>query len=328
MQAPMTAYQPLVSVVTPVYNGADYLAECIESVLCQSYGNFEYVIVNNRSTDASLAIARSYAERDRRIRVLDNTEFVGVIENHNIAFRAISPESRYCKVVSADDWIYPECVEKMVALAQGHPSIGIVACYTINDRSVHTVKLPLKTDFLPGREAGRRQLLDQALFKPPSGLLYRSDLVRKFEHFLPGTAPSADMEGFFRDMQHHDYGCVHQILCYERIHDRSITSTLTRFNSLLVDRLEFLARYGSFYLSEGECRERSSLLAREYYEFLADRALHLAGHEFWQYQSGRLASFGAKIEKPALRRAVLRKIADLVLDPRRSLEKIFRRLKK
>ena len=56
----MTAGQPLVSVVTPVYNGAEYLVECIESVVNQTYANWEYVIVDNCSTDDTLAIARRY----------------------------------------------------------------------------------------------------------------------------------------------------------------------------------------------------------------------------------------------------------------------------
>ena len=54
---------PQVSVVTPVYNGGEYLAQCIESVISQSYGNWEYIIVDNCSTDNSLDIANTYAER-------------------------------------------------------------------------------------------------------------------------------------------------------------------------------------------------------------------------------------------------------------------------
>src|ERR1700690_526046 len=96
--------QPFVSVLTPVYNGEAYLAECIESVLAQSYGNFEYIIVNNCSKDRTLQIANQYAERDKRIRVHDNTEFVDVIANHNIAFGLIDGAAKYCKVVSGDDF--------------------------------------------------------------------------------------------------------------------------------------------------------------------------------------------------------------------------------
>ena len=110
--------QPLVSVVTPVYNEEKNLAECIESVLAQTYPNWEYVIVNNCSTDRSLQIAQSYAAQDKRIRVCDNREFLRAISNQNHALRQISSESKYCKVVLGDDWIFPECLTKMVELAE------------------------------------------------------------------------------------------------------------------------------------------------------------------------------------------------------------------
>src|SRR5512146_3249684 len=106
--------EPLVSVVTPVFNGEKYLRECVDSVLAQTYTNWHYVIVNNCSTDRTLEIAQEYAARDSRIRVVNNREFVGVDANHNNAFREISPDSKYCKVVAADDWIFPECLERMV----------------------------------------------------------------------------------------------------------------------------------------------------------------------------------------------------------------------
>ena len=89
----MSRNEPLVSVVTPVFNGGTFLSECIESVLAQTYDNWEYIIVNNCSTDNSLAIADDYAKKDHRIIVHTNDRFVGVIENHNIAFTLIDRKS-------------------------------------------------------------------------------------------------------------------------------------------------------------------------------------------------------------------------------------------
>ena len=104
--------QPFVSVVTPVYNMGSFLSVCIESVLTQSYKDFEYIIVNNCSTDDSLEVALRYAERDPRVRVHTNDRFVGMRENHNIAFSLISSAAKYCKVVSADDFIFPDCLKQ------------------------------------------------------------------------------------------------------------------------------------------------------------------------------------------------------------------------
>ena len=82
---------PLVSLLTPVYNGERYLADCIESVLRQTYRHFEYVIVDNASTDRTADIIAAYAAREPRIRVHRNTDLVPVVANHNIALRHASP---------------------------------------------------------------------------------------------------------------------------------------------------------------------------------------------------------------------------------------------
>jgi glycosyltransferase involved in cell wall biosynthesis len=85
-------------VVTPVHNGEQFLAECIESVLAQTYEDFEYIIVDDGSTDASLDIMQAYARKDGRIRVERRGTSAGVIESHNIAFGFMSPMAKYCKV--------------------------------------------------------------------------------------------------------------------------------------------------------------------------------------------------------------------------------------
>src|SRR5215467_8228074 len=148
--------KPLVSVVTPVYNGAKYLAECVESVLGQTYENFEYIILNNNSTDETLRIAEEYAAADQRVRVQSNDTLLPIIANHNRAFSLISPSSKYCKVVSADDWILPHCLEQMAALAEQHPTIGVIGSYQLSGGGdtwyLRTDGLPYHKSFMSGRE--------------------------------------------------------------------------------------------------------------------------------------------------------------------------------
>ncbi len=94
--------KPFVSVVTPFYNTAGYLRECIESVLSQTYTNFEYLLVDNQSTDGSASIAAEYAAKDERVRVIRNPKFVGQVPNYNGALRHVDSTARYVKVVQAD----------------------------------------------------------------------------------------------------------------------------------------------------------------------------------------------------------------------------------
>src|SRR4051794_14286223 len=111
-----------VSVVTPYFNAAATLEECVRSVLTQSFDDFEYLLVNNCSTDDSQKMAQRFAAVDRRVRLVDNNTFLGQVDNYNAALARISPLSEYCKVVQADDWIFKRCLEEMVALADRDPS--------------------------------------------------------------------------------------------------------------------------------------------------------------------------------------------------------------
>jgi len=241
--------QPLVSVVTPVYNGAKYLAECMESVLAQSYYNWEYVIVDNCSTDKSPEVARFYAENDRRIRVHRNQKLASMAENHNIALRLISPESEYCKIVHADDWIFPECIAEMVKVAEGNPSVGLVGAYGLRGVRVVGDHLPYPSTVVPGHEICRRNFLGKGfyVFGSPTSVLFRSDLVRKRKSFFNGHpfhAQFMDIEACYEVLQSSDFGFVHQVLTFSRTHDESASSSYGRtgFNTDLLAQMNILRK--------------------------------------------------------------------------------------
>jgi cellulose synthase/poly-beta-1,6-N-acetylglucosamine synthase-like glycosyltransferase len=98
MTQPIPTTRPLVNVVTPFYNAATYLAECIESALAQGYADFEYVLMDNCSTDGSYNIAAAYTAHDPRIRLFRCSEFLAQLPNHGRAFLQISSASKYCKI--------------------------------------------------------------------------------------------------------------------------------------------------------------------------------------------------------------------------------------
>ena len=99
--------EPFVAIGVPVYNGEKYLEECLNSILNQTYKNWECVIVNNQSTDNSVKIAEKLTKIDQRFKLITHPEFVDVTSNFNNTLK-YSKEGIYFKVVCADDWLFPE----------------------------------------------------------------------------------------------------------------------------------------------------------------------------------------------------------------------------
>jgi glycosyltransferase involved in cell wall biosynthesis len=319
---------PLVSVVTPVFNGAKYLRACIESVLAQTYRNWDYTIVDNCSTDKTREIGQEYAQKHPEIKVHVNKEFVGPIENHNIAFRSMSIDAKYCKLLASDDWMYPECISKLVDVAERHPSVGIVGSYSINADGVRWGRLPLGEEVIDGRQAARLFLLGSIdSFFTPSTVLYRASLIRAEHAFFPGSAPSADLEACLNCLKRSDLGFVHQILSFERIHDEAMTAKVSEMNSQLLDRLRILIEFGPTFLGQAELQRRMEEQLSDYYRMLAAACFNFRKNEFWKLHKAGLGELGYSIYSPRFAGAVVVKFLDLALNPKATMESILTRVK-
>lgn len=323
---------PLVSVITPVYNGEQYLHECIDSVLAQTYRNWEYVIVNNASTDRTLDIAREYSARDDRIRIHDNGAFVRAVENHNIAFRQISPASTYCKPLSADDLLMPECLARMVALFERHPRVGIVGAYGLYsdpNKGVYCRGVPYDTEVIPGHQLARGYLMGTGpvVFGAPTFMMFRSDVVRARAAFYNESNIHADSEACLAVMEHHDFGFVQQILTFTRVRDESLTSLSESLGTHLPYELYALKTYGPKFLSAEEQQHKLRSRLADYYTFLAWQATKRRGADFWNYHRKMLASLGYPLSIVRLSRHALSRALDLALNPKATVAKAARRIR-
>jgi glycosyltransferase involved in cell wall biosynthesis len=285
---------PLVSVVTPVYNGEAYLEACIESVLQQTYPHWEYVILDNASTDRTHEIATGFAARDPRIRVVRNPRTLPLMDNLNRSMRLISGESAWCKVVHADDMLLPDCLRAMVETAQAHPEVGIVGAYCQWGDRVACDGLPYPSPRTPGRELARLVLLGVTYpFLSPSALLIRSDLVRGRDPFYPGPDLHADVQVLYELLRETDFGFVHQVLTFIRRHEESATSTGAQpMLRLPLQQIDLLARYGPEFLEPGELEQRMATLLEKYYQRLARQPYGARSDEFWALHRETLARAG------------------------------------
>jgi glycosyltransferase involved in cell wall biosynthesis len=311
----MKSGQPLVSVVTPVYNGEKYLVECIESVLVQTYQNWEYIIVNNCSTDSTIKIAQKYAEQDTRIRIHNNDQFLTIIQNHNHAFRLISDNSKYCKVLQADDWLFPECLEKMVDVAEEYPSTGLIGSYRLDDIWVNCDGLTYPSTVISGRDICRSTLQGKLyVFGSPTTTLIRSDLIRKQKAFYNEDNLHADTESCFAVLQNNDFGFVHQVLSFTRRENETNTTFARKFNTYILGDLIVLKKYGLTYLNDNEFKQILNNRLKDYHRFLAKVIFKMRNKEILTYHKNGLKKIGYQISYTKILHILIITLYNRILD--------------
>lgn len=122
----MTEKAPFVSIGLPVYNGENFLTEAIESILAQTYRDFELIISDNGSTDGTASICNAFSAQDSRVRYYRSGENQGAAWNFNRVFALA--RGKYFKWMAHDDLITPQYLEKCVRVLEDDPSL--VLCST------------------------------------------------------------------------------------------------------------------------------------------------------------------------------------------------------
>lgn len=105
--------KPLVTICIPTYNGSKYLRECLDSVLSQTFSDFEVIVVDDQSQDETPSIIQEYAQRDKRIKFFSNMHNLGLVRNWNRCVELAGGE--WIKFVFQDDMIASNCLERLLS---------------------------------------------------------------------------------------------------------------------------------------------------------------------------------------------------------------------
>ena len=172
---------PRVSIGLPIYNGERrFMSEAIESVLAQTFTDFELIICDNASTDRTPEICQQYAERDKRIRYYRNEKNIGISRNFIRAFELGSGE--YFKWVSDDGAIEPTYLERCVNLLDNDPSIILACTKYITSVETENRTYPVDLDFelrAPTAYLRLKEIFDRSFFwNLPLWGLMRTDVLR------------------------------------------------------------------------------------------------------------------------------------------------------
>ncbi len=175
--------QPLVSVLMTAYNREKFVGEAIESVLASSYRNFELIIVDDCSTDNTVAISKRYEIKDARIKVYKNETNLGQFGNRNKA--ATWARGEYIKYVDSDDIIYPYTLQMMVDGMLKFPNAALGFCLTHG-----ACKEPLPYQ-IEKEDAFYQHFFEGGLlFVGPSGLIIKREAFENVNRFEEYGMPS------------------------------------------------------------------------------------------------------------------------------------------
>ncbi len=294
--------KPALTVLTTVYNGRSYLTECIDSVLNQTYKDFEFLIIDDASTDDSLDIIRSY--KDPRIKIIENEENIGQVPSLNKGLKIA--EGKYIARLDQDDVSLPKRLEEQTDYLERHSDISILCSWEItidsNGKKVRQWKSEIK-DY--GVFLATVMLGLCPVWHP--SVMFRKDDIMKLGGFDSSYAPAEDYQLWSRMALNRLNGAiVPHFHLLQRVHenrqsvlheDKQLNSTYRAHKELVskfmpdtnIDCLAALLRLGDDPCGRAYDKDHIKDLARKLNEVVKNVK------KMQNLSSGELKSFRNKI---------------------------------
>ena len=207
---------PIVTVLMPVYNGGIYLKEAIESILGQTFRDFELLIIDDGSTDGSYDLVAAYS--DSRIRLVRQDKNHGLVASLNLGLTLA--RGKFVARMDADDISFPERLSRQVDFMDANPSVGICGSWL---QTFSMAERTLWPSPLAHNEIHAKLLFESALYHPTVFIrksLFSDQVLRYMEDF-----PCAeDYELWSRCVSHCRLANIGEVLLYYRIHNKSVGS--------------------------------------------------------------------------------------------------------
>jgi len=215
----MKSKKPLITVYMPVFNAAKFLDQSIQSILSQTFSNFEFIIIDDASTDDSWKIIKSYSKVDKRIIAIKNHINLGVSLTSNIAIS--KARGKFLARMDADDISLPNRFEKEIKYLTGHSKTVAVGsqCFVINENNQIIGNKNFPTIF--------KQLAKMIFWaipmQQPSMMINLSKLPKNFVWYSPTKTSAEEVDLMFRFMLYGRINNLPDYLLYYRHLDSSLS---------------------------------------------------------------------------------------------------------
>jgi glycosyltransferase involved in cell wall biosynthesis len=261
---------PQISICIPTYNNELFLQETLESVICQSYANFEVIIIDDCSTDRTAEIAQNYALHDVRVRFLANPTNLGMVHNWNRCLEMA--QGTYVKFLFGDDLLTStETLGRMVEVLDEERDVSLVAsARTVIDENSRVLEIlagfPDGTK-IPGKQLVKKCL--QGLIKQhnmigePSVVMFRKTAASR--GFDPRYRQLVDLEMWFHLLEQGEFAYIGEPLCAFRRHEEQ-QSVKNRQDLTYIDDMFYLLDdyLGREYVGVGQIAKRYAIFRLAY----------------------------------------------------------------
>ena len=232
---------PEVSVVIPTYNGQEFLKQSIESVLNQTFSNFELIVCDDGSTDQTVHILEEYEHSHKKISVFKFSENVGLAGNWNRCLE--KSRGTYIKMLCQDDIIKPTYLEETVKILNNHPSVSLVCSF---EQTIGEISRIREQEVFPGSEELDGKFVQKQILQrgnwigPPTATLFRSEHLEKIGFFDKEFPCGLDWEMWLRLAGLGNVHVIPTILYSSRIHPNQETSNCNQNLGFMKDRVSIL----------------------------------------------------------------------------------------
>jgi glycosyltransferase involved in cell wall biosynthesis len=203
---------PKVTILMPVYNGEKYIREAIESILSQTFTDFEFLIIDDGSTDQSAVVISSY--NDPRIRLVNNERNLGLVHTLNRGLELARGE--LIARMDSDDISLPDRIRKQVELMNGQPEVGVCGCW------IEWLDREVIMDYPVNDPEIKRNLTFTCPLAHPT-VMMRADLVKRYNvRYDPEYQHAEDYELWSRLSLITNFANIPEVLLRYRIHENQI----------------------------------------------------------------------------------------------------------
>jgi len=275
-----------VSICMPNYNFAQYLPEAIESVLRQSYSDFEFVIIDNCSTDNSVEVIQHYAEKDARIKLNVNKQNIGLVNNLNLCLQKAHGD--YIKFLFSDDLLASEkALEQMVTVLDAHEGISLVASAR-NVIDYQSAILKIWSEYKGKIGYSGTKIIQDCLLEQKNKIGEPSVVMFRKKHVGTGFdtryRQAVDLALWFHILEQGDFAYLEEPLCSFRMHPGQQTKINAERNDLCDEPFQLIEDYA------GKPYIHLSRIRREYMKYVPVYAV-------WKLHKKRKITFSTAIDK-------------------------------